>query len=174
MSGQCNRSGGTSQMTGSPGITANLRGSPMNQAARMQQQLAALQAYQTQLQAAQLLANPQYTAWLRTAPRQGAERSRMSPAWTSATLVAGPTATVTPGAAPVPMAVSPPLLTAYRIASGAGLKSAQKYIQDAEVLLVEEPLSVVVETRHRGLAYVRPTEGSSAGKFFVVEERFVK
>lgn len=172
--GQCGRGTGTSQMTGSPGMTADLRGSPTNQAARTQQ-LAALQAYQSQFQAAQLQANRRQAAWLRTSPRQGAERAEMSPAWTSSTLVAGPTATVTPDKAPVPMAVSPPLLTAYRIASDAGLsKSVRKYVRDAEVLLVEEPLAVVVETRFRGLAYVRPTEGDAAGKFFVVEERYVK
>ena len=30
------------------------------------------------------------------------------------------------------------------------------------------------ETKFRGLAYVRPTEGRFAGKFLVVDERYVK
>ncbi len=201
--GRCG-GGNTSQLNSGAGMAASLRGSVNPGAlsqlqganpAALTQQLAAQQALinqlQAQLQAVQMQGGSrqtgqQQTAQLRTAPRPSADRAasfgqgatraeEWSPVWSSVTTDLTPNGTVTPAAAPVPMAVSPSLLLAYQTASGLKDKAlARKYLDGEEAVLVETPLPVSVETRFRGLAYVRPTEGRFAGKFLVVDARYVK
>jgi hypothetical protein len=193
--GSTNRGNGTSQLSTGATTAALLQGAA-NQSAMAQQlayQQALINQLQAQLQALQSQSgqgqqtSPGQTAQLQTGtqtqpfaarrepPRQGPSRSDWSPVWTSTSTDLAATATVTPGQDAIPMAVSPPLLKAYLLAAGSGLeKTAQQYVDGREVVLVDSPLPVAVETKFRGLAYVRPTEGRFAGKFLVVDERYVK
>ncbi len=163
--------------------------------AALAQQLLAQQALinqlQAQLQAARMQGSsrqtgPQQTARLQTTPQQSVGRSvvvsqgatraeEWSPVWSSVAADLTPTGTVTPADAAVPLAVSPSILSAYRIASGLKDQAlARGYVDAGDVVLTTEPLPVSVETRFRGLAYVRPTEGRYAGKFLVVDAWSVK
>lgn len=99
-----------------------------------------------------------------------------SPRWTTEYEVEPVKRTVTPvNRKPVPMAVRPPVLLAYlKAVEAEQADKVRDHLDSREVVLVEEPLVVHVETRVRGLAYVRPAKGPHKGKFFVVDERYVK
>lgn len=167
--------------------TARMSAAQQNSVAslRAYQQLAAMRAYQTQMQLAayrqaqqqrSLQSNGSAMVSLSTTPqRSTAAASDRSPEWNTEYAVEPPVRTVTPGKTPVALAVNPPAHLAYSVAASANLdQKVQRYVDEGDVVLLDAPLSVHVETTVRGLAYVRPTEGRYRGKFFVVAERYVK
>ncbi len=184
--GRCG-GGMNTQMQGSRGATPTPSQQSYLASARAYQQQTALRAYQTQLQLAryqqaqqprlpQTSSGTMMVSLATASPRQGtSSASDRSPEWTTEYAVEPPVRTVTPGKAPVALAVNPPAHLAYSIAASANLtKTMHQSVAAGEVVLLDAPLSVHVETTVRGLAYVRPTEGRYKGKFFVVDERYVK
>lgn len=99
-----------------------------------------------------------------------------SPRWTTDYEIEPVKRTITPiNTKPVPLGASSPILLAYQLAVEAEQADAiRDHLERREIVLIDESLVVSVETRHRGLAYVRPTEGPHKGKLFVVENKFVK
>jgi len=71
-----------------------------------------------------------------------------------------------------PIATTANYLDSYLDAVKRGdTKASKKLIADSVVVLLTTPLPVMVESRSRGYAYLRLTEGEDEGKFYVARDR---
>ena len=75
--------------------------------------------------------------------------------------------------APIVMAKFGFKIDEYRDASVFNPTKAKKMIADQEIALVVDAIAVAVETRAKGFAYFRPTEGKHEGQLFVAYDNSV-
>jgi len=71
---------------------------------------------------------------------------------------------------PIAMGKLAAMLEDYRDALAFNTPKAKKMISDGDIVIVTNMLPVCVESRARGFAYLRPTEGDSEGKLYVVKD----
>ncbi len=105
-------------------------------------------------------------------PEPAPEKPAPTPAKPKATRT--PNATITGGEiVPLVIAKQAADLDKYRDLYVFDSAKAKKMVKDGDIVLVSGALPVAVESRARGFAYFRPTEGEHEGKLFVARDKDV-